>query len=194
MLAEIASSVYVKADLTIIALVLGPVGTSVYAPAITLLQAAFLAPRALFFVVVPVLSKTYTENRDRFRGRGLSQTAAQILIGTTISVLLFLFAPLIVRLIFGEDYAASAVILRILSPLPFLRSFNFALAAILTSSARQRQRTRVQIIAAAVNVTGNLIVIVPYGIIGVSIVYLLSELVLGLGYLFLLRGQLRPAH
>jgi len=189
MLSELASAAYIKADLTIISLVLGTEGTSIYGPAITLLQAAFLVPAALFFVMVPVLSRTYKEDIDNFLARGKAQTAVQVVLGLVISVFTFLLAPLIVDLVFGEEYYRSATVLRILSPLPLIRSLNFAFAAILTSCNRQSDRTRVQIIAAGVNVVGNLIVIVPYGILGVSVIFLLSEIVLWLGYAIILRDQ-----
>ena len=142
-------------------------------------------------MVVPVLSRTFQESRERFRDRANYQIGTQIAVGLVLSVLLFVFAPWIIKLLFTEEYSSSVEILRLLSPLPFFRSVNFALAAVLTSSGRQSDRTKIQITAAVFNVTGNLIVIFPYGIIGVSIIYLLSELLLGLGYLYLLRT--RPA-
>jgi O-antigen/teichoic acid export membrane protein len=192
--AELASSVYIRADLTIISLVLGAVGTSIYGPAITILQASFLALRALFFLIVPVLSRTYAKNRDEFLSLSLAQLVVQVLAGTVISIVLFVFAEQIINLIFTTQYEESARVLRLLSPIPFFRSINFALGAILTSSKRQYRRTRVQISAAVFNVVGNLIVIVPFGIVGVSIVYIFSELLLSVGYALLmrnLRGQLR---
>ena len=191
MLSELASSVYLKADVTIISIVIGTAGTSVYGPAITLLQAAFLVPAALFYVMVPTLSKTFTEDRGKFLSQSRAQTWVQVTLGAVISVVTFLLAPYIVDLVFGEGYAESADVLRLLSPLPFIRALNFAFAAILTSCERQKDRTRVQIFAAAVNVIGNLIVIARYGILGVSVMFLLSETALWFGYSLILRDQVR---
>lgn len=183
--AEIASFVYVKADLAIISLLLGSSGSSVYGPALNLLQVSFIVPRSLFFFVVPVLSRSYFHARDAFMKKGMAQFIVQALIGAIISVTVFLFAPFVVDLVFGHAYARSAEVLRLLSPIPFLRSINFALGAMLTSGERQPQRTKVQVVCAVFNVLANLVVITPFGVAGVAIVYVLSELILSVGYSFL---------
>ncbi|MBK9052239.1 MAG: polysaccharide biosynthesis C-terminal domain-containing protein [Chloroflexi bacterium] len=67
--------------------------------------------------------------------------------------------------------------------MPLLHRLNFALGAVLTSGGRQSPRTKVQIAAAIFNVCANLLIIQPYGIIGVAIVYVLTELILTVGYL-----------
>jgi O-antigen/teichoic acid export membrane protein len=187
MWAEMASSVYVKADLTIISIVIGPLGTSVYGPAITVLQAAFIILRALFYYFVPILSKTYSKNIKDYVYKSIVHFLIQITTGAGISIFLFLLAEPIINLIFTSTYADSAVILRLLSPIPFIRSINFALGAVLTSSHRQGRRTRVQISAALFNIVGNLLIIGPLGINGVAIIYVFSELFLALGYILLVR-------
>ncbi|MGB0386160.1 MAG: oligosaccharide flippase family protein [Ardenticatenaceae bacterium] len=191
MFAELASSVYVKADLTIISLILGSVGTGVYGPAINLLQASFMAPKALFFLMVPILSKTYIKQRSAFINKGIAQLVVQLFVGLTISIVTFFFASEIVGFVFKEAYQSSADILRLLSPIPFLRSLNFALGAVLTSSNRQSPRSKIQVFIAILNLIGNLVVIIPWGLAGVSIVYVLSELFLFIGYgLLLLRDAI----
>jgi O-antigen/teichoic acid export membrane protein len=183
MVAELASSVYVKADLTIVSLLLGSSQVSVYGPALNLLQVSFLVPRALFFFVVPVLSRTYVKARRSFKKKSVAQFVAQAVAGAALSVGIFLLAPVVINFVFGPAYESSAAILRLLSPIPFLRSLNFALGAMLASSNRQSQRTRVQLLCAVFNVLANLVVISPFGVAGVAVVYTLSELILFLGYL-----------
>lgn len=184
MVAELASSIYEKADLTIVSLFIGSSGASVYGPAINLLQVSFLASRALFLFVVPALSKAYVESSRSFMRKAVMQLVAQGLVGAVLSTIVFLSASFIISLVFGPAYGASSEILCLLSPIPFLRSLNFALGAILASGNRQSQRTRVQLLCAAFNVLANLVVIVPFGIAGVAVVYVLSELILASGYSF----------
>ncbi len=187
MWAELASSVYVKADLTLISIVIGPLGSSTYGPAITILQAAFIILRALFYFFVPTLSKTYSKNLRDYVNKSILHFLIQITTGAVISIFLFLLAEPVINLIFTAAYADSAVILRLLSPIPFIRSINFALGAVLTSSNRQKRRTRVQISAALFNIIGNLLIIGPLGINGVAVVYVFSEIFLALGYILLVR-------
>jgi len=118
----------------------------------------------------------------------------QIVTGTFISIMLFLLAKPIINFIFTEEYSRSIEVLRLLSPIPFFRSINFALGAALMSAQRQQRRTRVQISAAIFNVLGNLLVIIPFGIHGVAVVYVISELFLSVGYTLLVRDLQKQLH
>ncbi len=192
MVAELSSAVYVRADVTIVSLARGSAAAGIYGPAVSLLQLAFLPLRALFFFAVPLLSRAYQElQRQRFVRYGLAQGVAQGIGGLVLSLLLFFFAPQIIRLVYGEAYAASAVILRLLSPIPLLRAGNFGLGAMLTSSNRQHTRSRVQVAAAVFNVAANLLVVRPFGLPGVAMVYVLSELLLLVGYAYLTMSAYR---
>jgi O-antigen/teichoic acid export membrane protein len=182
MVAEVAGAVYVKADLTILAFFLGSSGASVYGPALSLLQAVFLIPRALYFLIVPDLSQGHTEDHRAFARKGLMQLLAQATAGAFLSVGVLLLAPMAVDTLFGPAYQDSAEILRLLSPIPFLRSLNFGLGAILASGGRQSSRTRVQLVCAAFSVLGNLVAIPTIGVRGAAKVYVLSELMLCAGY------------
>lgn len=183
MQSEVAATIYARADVTIISLTLGAVATGIYGPAINILQAVAIFPRALFFFIVPVLSKTYLESRSSFLKQGYTQLLFQVLVGTFVSIAVFLFAPQIIRLIFLDEYDPSITILKLFSPVPFLRSINFGLAALLASSNCQPQRTQVQFASAGFNVIANMFIIGIYGLRGVAVVYVLSELLLLLGYM-----------
>ncbi len=185
MVAELATVVYIRADLTLVSLLLGSLATSLYGPAINLLQATFLAPRALFFFVVPALSRLYTTRPTLFRLRSGQQFVAQIAVGLVITPVLFFLGPALITWLYQEQYAAAGDILRWLSPIPLLRASNFALGAILASAQKQPARTKVQVAAAIFAVVANVIVIRPYGLPGVAAVYVGSETILALGYLFL---------
>lgn len=190
---ETISSVYMRADMTIVSLLLGATGARIYGPAINLLTIGCLAPSALFYYFVPILSRLQGQDNARYRQQSLSQLKFQLLIGVGLALVLFGAAPVLVRLIFGPAYLESALILRWLSPIGLLRSANFALAAILIAGQQQAQRAKVQLLCAIFNVVANLIVIVPFGIAGVAAVYVCSELGLCLGYARIVyRSQEQP--
>lgn len=178
MLAELASAVYVRADISIVSLILGRSATALYGPAINLLQASFLAPRALFLLILPRLSKAFQQDIKKFKRQSNFQLFVQALTGGLISLSLYIFAEDILQIIFREAYLGSARYLRLLSPIPFLRALNFAVGTMLTASNRQRLNTKVQTTVAAFNVVLNLIVIAPYGLVGVSLVYVMSDTIL----------------
>lgn len=192
MVAEVASAIYVKTDLTIVSFFLGSPGASVYGPALTLLQAVFLIPRALYYIVVPRLSQQRARTPRTFRRQGVTQLAAQGVAGAVLSLAVFLLAPAAVNLTFGPSYRDSALILVVLSPIPFFRSLNFAIGAMLAAGDRQPSRTKVQMGCAISSVLANLIAIPTLGVQGAAMTHVLSEMALCSGYLLLARDWLKP--
>jgi O-antigen/teichoic acid export membrane protein len=178
MLTELASAVYVRADISIISLIMGRFATALYAPAINLLQASFLAPRAFFLFILPLLSKAFQKNIKFFNRQSILQLIVQAIIGAITSIVLFLFAGDILNLIFKEAYLGSTQYVRLLSPIPFLRALNFAVGTMLIASNRQVLQTKAQVIVAIFNIMANLIVIGPFGLVGISITYVISDAIL----------------
>lgn len=192
LIADLASTTYVKADINIVGLFIGAAASGVYGPALNLLQITFLAPRALFYLIVPRLSAVHKSTWKSFVQLSTTQLLAQILVGSMLSLVLFFFAPRMMNLIFGEAYHSSAMILRLLSPIPLLRSINFGLGAILSASGNQARRSRVQIGAAIFNIVSNLLAVITFGLQGVAVIYILSELYLVVGYINLVARLARP--
>lgn len=178
MLTELASAVYVRADISIISLIMGRFATALYAPAISLLQASFLAPRAFFLFILPLLSKSFQKNTKKFNRQSTLQLIVQAIIGAITSIVLFFFAADILDLIFKEAYLGSTQYVRLLSPIPFLRALNFAVGTMLIASNRQVLQTKAQVIVAIFNIMANLIVIEPFGLVGISITYVISDAIL----------------
>ncbi|MGB9880927.1 MAG: polysaccharide biosynthesis C-terminal domain-containing protein, partial [Anaerolineae bacterium] len=157
---------------------------SIYGPALNIVNMLFLVPNALYITVLPALAKAFASNQDGFFRIGKTQLCLQLLNGFMMTIGLCLLSPLLIRLCLGSAYLPSVAILRLLSPLVFLKSINFGLAAILTSANLQLWRTTAQLVSALFNVVANLIVIIPFGITGVAWVYLLSESLLLFGYIY----------
>jgi O-antigen/teichoic acid export membrane protein len=182
MTAEAASAIYVKADMTLLSLLLGAAATAIYGPAVNLLQMSFLTLRALFYFAVPRLARAFRHSVRAFRQERLIQLGAQLILGLGTSAVFFLFADELITILFQDKYQSSVAVLRLLSPIPLLRSLNFALGGILAVSGRQAIRSKIQVAAAIANVIGNLLVIIPFGVVGTALVYIASELLLTVGY------------
>jgi O-antigen/teichoic acid export membrane protein len=191
-LADVATSIYMKADLTIISFFLGSAGAGIYGPALNLTNLLFMVPNALYLVALPNLSKRFRDERISFWKFGLGQTIVQGISGAVLSLLIFQFAPLIIKVAFGDAYGQSGLAFRLMSPILFIKSLNFALGAILTAGDYQIWRTSTQVISALFNLVANLLVVIPIGIVGVIWVYIFSEILLLIGYSIpVLRQRLR---
>lgn len=109
-----------------------------------------------------------------------TRTFAQKILGKTfwislaISAALFVLAPLI-PIFAGKTFALSVNALRWLCILPILRSFHLSAGDALSSSGFQRYRFVYELVAAAGNLTVNLIVIPLYSWKGAAIVSLATD-------------------
>ena len=183
LLSDFASAVYQKADLSLVAFMLGAAAASLYAPALFLVNACFLLPNALYIFVLPRLSDARLHGRPgAFRRIALLQLALQAGSGLALSAAVFLLAPVVVSAALGVSYAESAFLMRVLSPVLLLKSLNFGLAALLSTQRMQAWRALAQVACAIFNVAANLAVMQPVGVVGVALVYALSEGFLFFGY------------
>ena len=187
---DLSAVVYGKVDITLLSLLAGASATSVYGPAVNLLMITFIPARSLYFFAVPRLTQARERSQRLFRRQSINQFWAQAAGGALLSVLLLVSAPLLTTLVYGTAYLDSIPVLQVLSVITLLRAINFALAAPLIAGGDQAKRARVQVVAAMFNIVLNLAVIPIWGVMGVAVVYVLTELLLAAGYAVLTRQLL----
>jgi O-antigen/teichoic acid export membrane protein len=140
--------------------------------------------------MVPVISRAYVERSGQVRAASIAFVGGLSGLGLIVAIPVVRLADPIIRLVYGSSFAASSVILSIIGVVLLFKSINFALGGILTAIDWQRQRVLAQFVAVVFNIVLNLLVIGRYGIIGVAWVYVLTEMLLTIGYGFLtLRGS-----
>jgi O-antigen/teichoic acid export membrane protein len=176
--------VYGRADITIIAYVLGKTAAGLYGPAVSLTTTLFLIPLALYEVILPLLSAEYAKGRV-MTSQIVRFSWGSLFIGSLLGFAIVLLAYPLVWLIYGPEFMAAADVVVILNGVIVLKCVSFALAAVLVAVGLQGQRVWVQLAAAVFNILLNLLIVNTYGIIGVARVYVLTELLLMAGYLFM---------
>jgi O-antigen/teichoic acid export membrane protein len=190
LLADGLGVVYATIDITLVATILGKEAVSIYGPAIVLVNALFMIPNTVYGVLVPVIGRTHTSQPEKARQASLFFIIGLGFLGLVLSGLISLFAAPIIHILYGPDFVTSGPVLAILGFVFFFKSLNFALGGILTAIDWQRERVLVQVGAAVFNVALNLLVIRVYGVMGVAVVYVLTELLLCGGYaVFAMRGS-----
>ncbi len=178
--------ILMRADTLIIALMLGKREVGIFSTAENVVNALFFIPAAAYDIFVPTLS--YLMENDLARARPIVKYSFYLFpsIGILLTLLIWGSASPLVSLL-GESFQEVWVLLLILSPIPFLHSLAFGAAAYLVAGERQKQRTVIQVLAAVFNVGMNVVVARSFGINGVGVVYVLTELILSLGYFVLAR-------
>ena len=126
--------------------------------------------------VFPYVNKLLSESYEKFISfnRKLFRIAA--VIGATISLLLFLFADLIVNIILGQDYQQSIVVLRIIAWLPLIIFLSNVLGIqTMLPLNKQNSFSLILFIAAIINLTLLFILVPIYYEIGTAISVLSTE-------------------
>ena len=185
-LSEFLALALMRLDVIIVAFALGNYSVGLYSPAVSIVNALFFIPLSVYMVMVPSLSHLFES--DLLQAWKSSKRFSLLLsvVGGLSSILLFVCADWVVSLL-GESFAGSGMILRILSVILLLKSLSFAMAGILVAGGRQSQRVIIQAIAVVLGTLLNLAVVVRFGINGVAVVFVITELILFLGYMGLVR-------
>ena len=178
---ELLIMALLRVDILIISLTLGEEAVGLYAPAMSLVNAAFLVPVALHSVMLPVLSNMFHHDATRAWKMSNYLVLVQVLIGVILTMGTWLLSPILLPLL-GENYAASIEILQILSINLFFHAISTAYITILVATNQQAKRAIIQTIAVITNIGLNLAIVYQAGIRGVAYVYVITEAILSVGY------------
>ena len=188
---EFFSVIYMQADINLLTLLQGKVMAGIYSPALSVINALFIIPSSVYTFSIPTLSRTYNETPQR-----LPAAARQLLVGITLmGIVLFagvgILGDDLVRLLLGSEYETTGQLITLLSPVLLLKCLEFGLASLIVALNKQKERIFPQMIAAAMNVGLNLWLIPLDGVFGAARVYVISEVVLFLGYGIIVFRSLR---
>lgn len=178
---EFMAYLTLRADLFLVALVLGSTATAIYAPVLTLINTTFLMPSIVSQILIPMISRQPESYHLR---RIITKLAivGSFLYGLFWLTIFTFGAHWLIRTIYGRQYLNSVLLLQIMSLIPMLKSFNFCWATIMVVNNRQLLRTKLQLIGATVSVLGNAIALPLLGTKGVSWVNIITELTLFCSY------------
>jgi O-antigen/teichoic acid export membrane protein len=184
-LSTVLAMIYGRADIALAASLLGERAAGLYAPAVSLANALALIPTAMFFVMVPVLSREYLEQPQWAERTARRFVLVNAGLGLLAGGALALLAGPIVRVLYGPAFAPTAYLLAILGGVLAARFVSLALATVLVAVDRQTPRVAIQAIVAVLNIGLNLWLIRQWGLPAVAGVYVLTEWLLVVGYAFL---------
>jgi O-antigen/teichoic acid export membrane protein len=178
---EFLSWTLLRSDVIIISLALGAFAAGVYSPAVGVVNGLFLVPSSVYMVMVPVLSNRYGNDPKQANITAKRTILLLVVVGLLLTLGFTAGAPLLVSFL-ESSFSESLKIMQILSPILLLKSISFAMATIIVATDNQGQRTIVQAIATGTNIILNLIIVNYLGVYGVAAVYVFTELLILVGY------------
>jgi O-antigen/teichoic acid export membrane protein len=181
--------IYMQSDILMLSFMAGPVEVSRYAVVTVLIFAAYLIPTSIYNYYLPKIAEAYGHNRRDTLSKVYNQFKILTMgIMFLISIFLFIFSENILNVIYGIKYLDSSNILRILSVVLFFHSFCFLYGAIITASGNQKLRSKLQILAAFLNIILNIYFIPLYGAEGAAITTAMTEVIIFICYAYFSRN------
>ncbi|MDD5370844.1 MAG: oligosaccharide flippase family protein, partial [Anaerolineaceae bacterium] len=182
---DLLSAIYLQADVSLLALISGNrvlVGT--YSPASGLINALFVIPSAFYSVMLPVISRQINAQSLHLQHNLKKMFGGFAMLGLTLGLGILLASRPMTSILLGQQYLASSHLIAILSPILFLKSIEFGCVVVLVASGWQKHRLLPQIVSAGINILLNIILIPILGVIAVAYVYVISEILLAAGYVW----------
>lgn len=133
--------------------------------------------------VFPYVNNLLNDSYERFISFNKKLFKIALTVGMIISIILFLFAALLVNLVLGKDYQSSILVLKIIAWLPLVIFLSNVLG-IQTMLPLNKQKSFAIILffAAVINLILSFILVPKYFEIGTSISVLVTEIFVTMGF------------
>ena len=155
-----------------------------------IMSAGFLVPMAMY----PLLSREAGEGSDALARRSRLLRNVMGLSGTLAGVLLFALAGPVVSLLYGAQYHASTLPLRLLAlvvPLVFLR---YSAGSVLLASGRQVAHSKASLVGLVVTAAACAAAVPRWGTVGASAAWIAGEAVVAVLMLWVAAGLRTGRH
>ncbi len=113
LLSGIAVLIYMRIDQIMLGQIVGDASVGHYSAALKLSEVWYTIPIALMNSATPIITKTYTTDLNQYNKRIQKLFNLMTLIGLTLAIPTTFLAPLIIQIIYGNEYLISASILSI---------------------------------------------------------------------------------
>ncbi len=147
----------------------------VYAASQRLMQFIYTIPSMIALVLIPVFSKTFQENKNKFLEIIQYSLLVMLMIGLPIVIGGIVLSKEIIILVFGKEYIQSYISLSILLPTILAIFPNFIFKNVIYTLDIQKKFILNVIIGVLLNICLNLLFIPRYGITGAAITTVISQ-------------------
>jgi O-antigen/teichoic acid export membrane protein len=167
--------VTIRSDVVLLGFLRGAAAAGIYNVAYRVVFLMMYLPLYASLAVFPVMSRLHHRKSGQAHELIQASLGWMILIGVPASAGVALVAQPLLTLVFGPEFQRAVPILQLLAWLFFLSCLRNMLGTIMTASDQQTERTRLETIAAAIAVVGNIVLISRYGPLGAAVAIVAAE-------------------
>ena len=174
MLSAAAATIYLRIDQVMVGQILGEMAVGIYAAGVKMTEIFYFIPVIIASSLFPAIVNARKTNINIYLSRLKNLYLLLGVLALLIAIPISIFSELIVNLVFGPDYLASASILR----LYVWSSIGFFIASGIGNKLMAENRTQaifgVNLASMIINIVLNLYLIPMLGLIGAALATLLS--------------------
>ena len=186
----ILSQIYARTDIVLIGLILGTDEAGVYNVAYRIIFLLMFIPVFASHALMPQAARMFAESKEELTKLFHKYINFIILVAVPLVAVVWLAAPDLILLLFGDDFDDSGAILRILTGVIFFGFLNVTLWTFLTAADRQGEAVRLEAASSVANIAGNAMLIPLIGLEGAAIATVASQGMLASLYVLKLRSLL----
>ena len=188
-LSDICAQLYTQSTTILVGSMMASSAVGMYRGAWSLVGYSFIVPAVLFQTTLPHLN---AQKNPAARRQLLRRTLILMLIYSVCMGFFVVYAaPWVLPLLYGESFRPSATLLPAFAWVPFFKALSFSGVLILLMEGQIRRRIVIQVLVVTVVWATAPWLIETGGIAGAVSAQLLSEGVLGVGYLLIAAWSLR---
>ena len=174
MLSALLAAAYLRVDQVMLGHLGGFQEVGAYAVAVRVVEVTFIIPAVLGASAFPALVESRGTNISLYRARVQQFFDGMVWLGIAVAIPLALFAPTLVTAIAGVAYATAGPVIKLLAWMTIWVFFDLARQRWLYAENALREALAIEIVAFALNILTNFILIPRYGAIGAAGASLIS--------------------
>lgn len=177
LLSGFAVLIYMRIDQIMLGQIVGDISVGYYSAALKLSEVWYTIPIAIMNSATPIITKTYTTDLNQYNKRIQKLFNLMTLIGLTLAIPTTFLAPLVIQIIYGNEYLISASILSIHIWSSIFVGWGLLKDMILVTQSLVKIILVTTVIGAICNVLLNLVLIPNYYGVGAAWATLISQII-----------------
>lgn len=183
-------SISMKIDVVMLKWMIGDEAAGIYSTSKRIFESLLFLPENISVALFPILAATHAKLDKEFYVIYKKALRYLVLLTIPIVIIIFVYAPFIIQLLFDAEYYQAYIVLRWLSLAFGAISLRYLLNTMINSVGLQSKFSIVLIVSTVINVIMNYILIPNYFILGAAIATIISEYILLLTSFYLLKDYL----
>jgi len=181
--------IYLRVDVLMLSYFQGSAAVGLYAAATSIFYRFNIFARMFNQALMPFLTREYSTLGRQIRRYIRAAAKYQTVLGIPLMVIGLALAGRLIPFLYGSEFEDTVLVFQLLSSITVLRLLDNTLATSLTATDLQGWRSTITVLAAAVNIGLNLVILPRYSFRGAAVTTIITEVFFGSALYLVLRRR-----